>query len=125
MKSGRAYVSIVVIRGVHTDALLFGLLPLLFICGVANAQTVRLRDRTDWWSMNNGISGKKGAKARNGRVASGTFQIAGVILGSDQFRRLAVTFGKAPVVTRGDAATARQQVCYKGARDSKQDLPHI
>lgn len=99
-------------------ALLFGLLPLLLLCGMLNAQTVRLRNQTDWWSMNNGVFQRVDAKAQNERIASGTFEIAGVTLGPGQFRRLAATLGKAPVVTRGDASTGRQQVCYESARDS-------
>lgn len=118
MNPRRTHQSVFVIRGRRTRALLFCLLSSLLIRGTVKAQTVRLRDRTDWWSMNNGVFRREDSKARNERVASGTFEIAGVTLGSDQFGRLAATFGKAPVVMRGDASTARQQVCYESGRDS-------
>ena len=79
---------------------------------------MRLKDRTDWWSINNESFRRADVKARSENVASGTFEIAGVSLGSDQVRKLAIRFGKAPIVERGDASAARQQVCYVTGEDS-------
>ncbi len=78
-----------------------------------------MKDRTDWWSINNGSSLRKNVKVGHENVAVGTFEIAGVNLGSDQFEKRAIKMGKAPIVERGDASTGRQQVCYVAADDAR------
>jgi hypothetical protein len=89
------------------------LIILFCVSIVVHSQTVPLKDRSDWWSINNERFHPPNVKVRNGSVAVGTFQIAGVELGSSsQFDRLAAQMGKAPVAERGDASTGRQQVCY-------------
>jgi hypothetical protein len=85
----------------------------------ASSQSVILKDRTDWWSINNSSVRQPDVKARNATIAPGTFEIAGVDLGRDQFRKLAIKMGKATVVERGDASTGRQQVCYTADDDAK------
>lgn len=76
---------------------------------------MRLRDQTDWWSISNESFRQANVKAKNENIVAGTFEIAGVDLGSDQFRKLATKMGKAPIIERGDASTGRQQVCYIAA----------
>jgi hypothetical protein len=84
----------------------------------ADSQTVRLSDRTDWWSINNEGFRRQEIKARNKNIASKTFEIAGVSLGRGQFERLAAKLGSATIIERGDASTGRQQVCYVARQGS-------
>jgi hypothetical protein len=88
------------------------LLAILCVSEVLHGQIVPLKDRSDWWSINNESFRPPNAKGRSGNLAVGTFQIARVALGSDQFDKLAEQMGKAPIAKRGDASTGRQQVCY-------------
>ena len=87
----------------------------LFLSEVTLGQAVKLKDRTDWWSINNERSSRATPKISNENIAVGTFQIAGVTLGRDQFKKFAANMGEAPTVERGDASTGRQQVCYVAA----------
>jgi len=89
------------------------------LCAATGGQTIRLRDHTDWWSINNEGFRRQDVKPQNKRIEAGNFQIAGAALGRDQFKRLAARLGKAPVVERGDASTGRHQVCYVSAEDSR------
>jgi hypothetical protein len=82
---------------------------------VASGQSVHLKDRSDWWSINNESFRGRDVKTTRGNIAAGTFEIAGVDLDRDQFKDIAVKMGKAPIVERGDASTGRQQLCYMAA----------
>jgi hypothetical protein len=108
---------VVVLRMWHVPGLFLALCCFFAVFEIANGQTFRLKDQTDWWSINNGEFHRTDIRARNESIAPGTFEVAGVALGSDQFKRLAATLGKATVVERGDASTARRQICYVSAEN--------
>lgn len=98
--------------------LLLASLPL----ALANSgnQRVRLRDRTDWWSISNENFHRTG-KPGSGELDERNFEIDGISLGRDQFEAAAARLGRATIVERGDASTGRQQICYavrKSGRES-------
>ncbi len=100
------------LHGRHVRRKLLGLFACLCTFQSVDGQTVQLRDRTDWWSINNENFRPEDVKARNENIALETFEIAGVYLGQDQFKDIAMKMGKAPIAERGDASTGREQVCY-------------
>ena len=102
----------------HGRKLFLGLLLLLFAVPTVG-QAIRLKDQTDWWSINGETFRREDVKPRAEKITAGTFEISGIALGNEQFRIAAAEFGKAPVVQRGDASTGRQQVCYVGGAGSR------
>src|SRR4029077_18196178 len=67
-------------------------------------QKIRLKDNTDWWSINNEGFRRSDLKARNANIQPETFEILGIVLGKHEFERIATRLGKATVVSRGDAS---------------------
>jgi hypothetical protein len=47
-------------------------------------------------------------------VADSNFRVLGVIVGNDELAAIQAKLGSATVITRGDAGTARSQICYSG-----------
>lgn len=94
------------------------LMSLLCLAIVVRGEAVRLNDRRDWWSINNEGFRPPSIEAGTRNITVGTFQILGVTLSVNQFDKLAVQMGKAPVAERGDASTGRQQVCYMAAESA-------
>jgi hypothetical protein len=88
------------------------------ICPASKGQTVRLKDRSDWWSMYNeqypGITTKLIEK----RFSTDNFKILGLSLDTDGFDKIAAKLGKARIVERGDASYSRSQACYVSTGDS-------
>ena len=84
----------------------------------AGAQTVKMKDRSDWWSIANEKSYGPDVKPSNQEIDAKNFTIAGIQLDSG-LKILAKKLGRAPVVVRGDASTSRHQICYKPAEPSK------
>lgn len=68
-------------------------------------------DNSDWWSLTRDVGGPNIQPEKRVPTAS-NFSILGVALGDPQGIQLAAKLGKAAIVGRGDAATARAQVCY-------------
>lgn len=68
-------------------------------------------DNSDWWSLTRAIDGPN-IKPEKRVPADSNFSILGVALGDPQGVQIAAKLGKAPIVGRGDAATARARVCY-------------
>ncbi len=119
MKPHSRHSSIVMPWNWHVREMFCGLFCALLMSGTARAQAVRLKDHTDWWSINNEDFRRGNVKAGTGIIQAGTFEIVGVALGKDQFKSLASKLGSATVVERGDASTGRQQVCYVAADPPK------
>jgi len=92
-------------------------ISLLLICALlspaSRAQSTRLNDHSDWWSILNEESHGPEVKRNSKPIDDANFQIAGVAIGERQFEQLGAKLGKAKEVERGDASTGRHQVCYQ------------
>jgi hypothetical protein len=106
------------IQGWCPPTVLVGLFFFFAIFAFADGQNVRLKNRTDWFSINNESFHRTTITPGNESIDSRTFEILGVALGTDQFRLLAIKLGNAPIIKRGDASAAREQVCYTGGEVS-------
>jgi len=81
-----------------------------------------LTDNSDWWSFVRVDSYGIKVKPGNTELEKKHFGIGGSTLGSS-FETLMAKFGKAAIVSRGDAASGRQQICYEASKhNSKQHL---
>jgi hypothetical protein len=74
--------------------------------------TVAVNDNSDWWSIIRDNSAGETLRPRAQDVPAANFRILGITLGSDDLDAIQKTLGSTTVVTRGDAATARSQICY-------------
>jgi len=93
------------------------LLLALFSTVVSFAQTretTRVNDDSDWWSIIRENSTDETLQPQAQDVPAANFQILGVVVGSDNLEVIQAKLGKASLVTRGDASTARAQICYTG-----------
>lgn len=89
------------------------LLSLSALCCPLHAQTKRLNDNSDWWSILQDDTLPQGAKVSKRRPPDSTFFVAGIELGaSSEERQISKEFGKAVQIDRGDASTGRHQLCY-------------
>lgn len=93
-------------------------------CSVIFAQSERMidhatvaGDNSDWWSLTRDSNGPD-IKPQKRVPADSNFSILGVALGDPQGVQLAAKLGKTAIVGRGDAATARAQVCYVSVASS-------
>jgi len=86
---------------------------LFFTILSARAQSTRLDDDSDWWSLVRDDTVPAGAAVQKRHVAGTTFDIAGIVLGrgSDE-RSIVQRFGKVTQIDRGDASSGRHQACY-------------
>ena len=81
------------------------------------APTVRLADRSDWWSILNENFYWPIDKPEKDELSADNFEIAGFKLEHDpSFRSVKGKFGRAIAATRGDSRTGRQQICYVSDR---------
>ena len=77
------------------------------------SKTVRLADRTDWWSVLNENFEWPNNKPKGDELAPANFEIAGVNLETDNpFRNLRERFGWAISAVRSKGNNAREQFCY-------------
>ena len=99
-------------------SLLVSVLPI-----VGRAQTTRLDDSSDWWSilrMEEDINGPdKEVKSSSKPIKDTNLRIAGIALREASFKQVTARFGKAAEVERGDAASGRTQVCYVSVGEPK------
>jgi len=89
----------------------------LSLCFFAGAQTVKMKDRSDWWSILNENSHGPNIKPSDVGFSAGTFEIAKLNLARMKFSDITAALGKTAHIERGDASTARQQACYKSLND--------
>jgi len=75
-------------------------------------QSIRMKDSSDWWSMNGEHYPVLTVKPVEEHFATQNFKILGLSLDTVDFETIASKLGKAPVLERGDASTGRSQVCY-------------
>lgn len=76
------------------------------------SQTLRLKDRSDWWSLNNEKEPGLNVELAEKHFDTNNFKILGLSLETLDFDKVAAKLGKASVVERGDASYSRSQVCY-------------
>ncbi len=95
----------------HLVVLTFLLWPAL-IPQARKTLRVRLNDSSDWWSILNEKAAEEFGDPQHREVSTSNFEILGVALGEGQFEIAAAKLGKAAIVERGDAASARSQACY-------------
>jgi hypothetical protein len=85
-----------------------------------NAQTFRLRDSSDWWSISSEkYSGLIVTPLRK-QFDTRNFKILGLSLDTVELDAVVAKLGKAAVVDRGDASTGRSQICYASNASSEQ-----
>ncbi len=89
-------------------------IPIFLTSLLLNAQTVRIKDNSDWWSLLNEKFDVPQLKVGNQDIKTDNFQIAGITLDT-QFNQIVAKLGKAVEVERGDASTGRHQLCYTSA----------
>ena len=90
---------------------------------LAQAQRNYLHDSSDWWSLirREEVPAEIPTIPRSNKpIEEANFEIAGVLLGENQFTDLARKFGLADEIERGDAASGRHQICYRSAEGSRQ-----
>jgi hypothetical protein len=75
-------------------------------------QIVELSDKSDWWSLLRTTSKGFGLKPSSAELDMTNFVIAGVNLTSSPFTEAIEKLGYTQKVSRGDASTARRQLCY-------------
>ena len=77
------------------------------------SNSVRLADRSDWWSVLNENFYWPIEHPAGNELSSDNFEIAGIKLDHDlSFRRVKSKFGGTIIAARGVTSTVRQQVCY-------------
>lgn len=95
--------------------------PRIWLCVILlmpmapQAHPVRL-DSSDWWSYTRQeeLPNRTRPKWQSRTPAEANFQIAGINLDTmSGFAQIRSRFGEAAEVERGDAASGRQQICYK------------
>lgn len=75
-------------------------------------QTVEVSGKSDWWSLLRTPSHTPPLKPASAELDVSNFVIAGVSLTSTPFTSAIEKLGYAQKVKRGDASTARRQLCY-------------
>ena len=84
----------------------------------ALSQSVRLKDSSDWWSINRTDPGRPRATAGTQGLDPHNFEIAGVTLGQGSSDAIVSSLGAVTTVERGDASTGRTQFCYSSAQSN-------
>src|SRR5579859_343583 len=88
----------------------------------AFAQSIRLNDSSDWWSINRTDPGRPRATPGTQGLHPRNFEIAGVTLGHGSSDAILRSLGAVTTVGRGDASTGRTQFCYSSAETSSLHL---
>jgi len=95
------------------------LLALLLVPQAHSQQfsTTHTDDNSDWWSLLRDDSPLAKLSPQPQEIEASNFEIAGVTLDYDQvLDKVPGKLGRAPLVSRGDASTARDQLCYASSR---------
>jgi|SRR5665213_1737129 len=90
------------------------------ICTCSYAQTFRLRDNSDWWSISSEHSSGLVVTPISKQIDSRNFKILGLSLDTVDFDTVIAKLGKASIIDRGDASTGRSQICYVSNVGSEQ-----
>lgn len=92
--------------------LLTVLLSAWFVAPLAHGQNVGINDDSDWWSIIRDNATGETLQPQSLDVAATNFQVLGVAIGQEELTAIQSKLGKTTLVTRGDAGTARLQICY-------------
>ncbi len=76
-------------------------------------------DNSDWWSMLRSLEGDQSIRTQERELPATNFRLLGIEVGDKMFAEAEAKLGKATHVVRGDAGTAREQVCYVSAGDGE------
>ena len=109
------------LRCIRSAVALFIVLAPVMLAVPQTAQNAAVNDDSDWWSIIRDNSAGEAFKPREEDVADLNFTVLGITVGNDELAAIQGKLGKATVITRGDAGTARSQICYMGA-DSRTHL---
>jgi hypothetical protein len=74
--------------------------------------SVHIEDNSDWWSLTREDADAERSTFQERELSRGNFQILGINLDEGLFHHAVEKLGGAPTVERGDASTARAQICY-------------
>jgi hypothetical protein len=80
--------------------------------------TEGIDDNSDWWSIIRANTDDAHLKPQDVATNPSNLQIAGITVGKDELSAIVTKLGRVKEVSRGDAATARSQICY-GSADPK------
>jgi hypothetical protein len=79
-----------------------------------STHSLLLSDDSDWWSIIRKNSTDEVLKPHQQDISESNFRVLGVTVGRDELVAIQRTLGTAKVLTRGDASTGRDQICYAG-----------
>jgi hypothetical protein len=94
------------------------LCPILALVAVAQPAHHNLQDASDWWSVLNEFHSRTVLKLRL-PTPGAHLKILGVGIGENQFQELAELLGEAPVISRGETDSSRNQVCYMSTDENE------
>ena len=77
-----------------------------------NSSDIHRGDNSDWWSNRRTLESDNSIKTEEQDPPEKHLQISVVRLRDDMFTIATTHFGKTPLISRGDAATSRDQLCY-------------
>ena len=99
------------------SGILFSCLLTSLLMAQDSSKTVRLADRTDWWSVLNENFAWPNNKPQGNELAPTNFEIAGVNLQTDApLRTVRDRFGRAVSAIRSKGVSGREQICYISER---------
>jgi hypothetical protein len=85
----------------------------LYLCHSTSAQSVRMKDHSDWWSILNEDSRRPNIKQSGLDLGSRNFKIVKLDLATVGFNDIQRELGRTVRISRGDGSTGREQACYK------------
>jgi hypothetical protein len=90
----------------------------LFLAAEDASLSVRLADRSDWWSVLNENFYWHIEKPKSEELSEDNFDLAGIKFENDpSFRGIRSKFGRAISASRGNASSGRQQICYSSSQN--------
>ena len=99
------------------SGILFSCLLTSLLMAQDSSKTVRLADRTDWWSVLNENFAWPNNNPQGNELPPTNFEIAGVNLETDApFRNVRDRFGRAVSAIRSKGVSGREQFCYISER---------
>lgn len=95
------------------------LMGVIYLClGLSTtAQTIRMKDQSDWWSLLNERAQSPEVRSSVLDLDPTNFEIANLHLGNVGLNDIQAKLGRTTIIERGDASTNRQQTCYRSAGD--------
>jgi hypothetical protein len=85
----------------------------LCLCHSSRAQSVRMKDRSDWWSIINEDSRSPNIKPGSLDLDARNFEIVKLDLATVGFNDIERELGRTARISRGDGSRGREQACYR------------